>query len=135
MTVLPQDFGGQYNMKKETLFLLLLGGAAGFVNGLLGTGGGIILLFGSLLLSRGQKTDTRDRFAGTALVTMLLSVVSAILYAWQGKIAVHGLSSYLAPALVGGVVGAVLLDRLPTTFIERLFAVLVMVAGGLMLFR
>ena len=122
-------------MKKETRFLLLLGGAAGFVNGLLGTGGGIILLFGGLLAARSERSDTRDLFAGTALVTLLLSVVSAVIYFCRGKITTDGLAPYLLPALAGGALGAHLLDRLPTSLIERLFGVLVVVAGGLMLFR
>lgn len=122
-------------MKRKTLSLLLLGGAAGFVNGLLGTGGGIILLFGGLLLGKREKTDTRDLFAGTALVTMLLSTVSALLYFGHGKIDTAGLSPYLLPAVAGGATGAFLLDRLPTKALERLFALLTLVGGVLMLFR
>jgi uncharacterized membrane protein YfcA len=121
---------------KKILFLLLLGGVAGFVNGLLGSGGGVILLLGSLLTAtEGSSTDVRDRFAGTALVTMLLSAVSAILYFGHGKVALSALSSYLFPALAGGALGAYLLDRLPTVWAERLFAILTVVGGGLMLFR
>ncbi len=122
-------------MKKRTVFLLLLGASAGFVNGFLGTGGGIILLFGSLLLSKGKKTDTRDLFAGTALVTLCLSAVSAAIYFLRGSVATDGLPAYLLPAAAGGALGAWLLDRLPTKWVERLFALLVLIAGSLMLLR
>ncbi len=120
---------------RRSLPYLLLGSVAGFVNGLLGTGGGILLLFGSYLLNRGRKTDTRDLFASTALVTLILSAVSAVIYFLKGSVETASLPSYLIPALFGGALGAILLDRLPTRFLEKLFAVLVIVAGGLMLFR
>ena len=62
---------------KNALPYLLLGAAAGFVNGFLGTGGGILLLFGSYFLSHGHRVDTRDLLASTTLVTLILSAVSA----------------------------------------------------------
>lgn len=120
---------------RRSLPYLLLGSAAGFVNGFLGTGGGILLLFGSYFLNRSHKTDTRDLLASTALVTLILSAVSAAIYFHKGSIGTVSLPSYLIPALFGGALGALLLDRLPTSVLEKLFAVLVIVAGGLMLFR
>ncbi len=120
---------------KRAFPYLLLGALAGFVNGFLGTGGGILLLFGSYFLNRSRKSDTRDLFASTALVTLILSAVSAVVYFLKGSIGTDSLPSYLIPALFGGALGAFLLDRLPTGFLEKLFAVLVIVAGGLMLFR
>ncbi|MBQ4065087.1 MAG: TSUP family transporter [Clostridia bacterium] len=122
-------------MKRETVFLLLVGGVAGFVNGFLGTGGGILLLFGSILLEKRKKSDARDLFAGTALVTLCLSGVSAVIYFLKGMVPGEGLGTYLLPAAAGGAVGAFLLDRLPTKWVERLFALLVLVAGGLLLLR
>lgn len=119
----------------STLSYLLLGASAGFINGFLGTGGGILLLFGSYFLSRGRKTDMRDLLASTALVTLILSAISAVIYFLKGSVGTASLPSYLIPALLGGALGALLLDRLPTRFLEKLFAVLVIVAGGLMLFR
>jgi uncharacterized membrane protein YfcA len=120
---------------RRSLPYLLLGGIAGFINGFLGTGGGILLLFGSFFLSRGRKTDMRDLLASTALVTLILSAISAVVYFLKGSVGTASLPSYLIPALLGGALGALLLDRLPIRFLEKLFAVLVIVAGGLMLFR
>ena len=61
--------------------------------------------------------------------------MSAVIYFLKGSVETASLPSYLIPALFGGALGAILLDRLPTRFLEKLFAVLVIVAGGLMLFR
>lgn len=119
----------------STLSYLLLGASAGFINGFLGTGGGILLLFGSYFLSRRDEQNTRDLLASTALVTLALSAVSAVIYALREPIVTDQLPSYLIPAAIGGALGAWLLDRLPTSFLEKLFALLVIVAGGLMLLR
>lgn len=119
----------------STLSYLLLGASAGFINGFLGTGGGILLLFGSYFLSRRNEQNTRDLLASTALVTLALSAVSAVIYASREPIVTDRLPSYLIPAAIGGALGAWLLDRLPTSFLEKLFALLVIVAGGLMLLR
>lgn len=120
---------------KNALPYLLLGAAAGFVNGFLGTGGGILLLFGSYFLSRGHRVDTRDLLASTTLVTLILSAVSAVIYFRKGSVETASLPSYLIPALCGGALGASLMERIPTVFLEKLFALLVMVAGTLMMFR
>ena len=115
--------------------LLVLGAAAGFVNGFLGTGGGIILVLGGLFWGKGQNTDAKDLFAGTVLVTLILSAVSAAVYLWQGSLPFGEFPPYLLPALTGGAAGAWLLDRVPNRWTKRLFALLVILGGFLMLSR
>jgi len=112
---------------------LLFGGLAGFVNGLFGTGGGIVLLFGSLY--RKGEEDKRDAFAGTLAVTVVLSAVSGVFYALRGQIGGGIPLRYCLPAVAGGALGACLLDRCPVVWLSRLFAVLVMVAGAILLVR
>ena len=120
---------------KNALPYFLLGALAGFVNGFLGTGGGIVQLFASYFLRRGRQVDTRDLLASTTLVTLILSAVSAVIYFRQGNVDAAALPAYLIPALCGGALGASLMERVPTVFLEKLFALLVMVAGTLRLFR
>ncbi len=113
----------------------LLGAVAGFVNGFLGTGGGIVLLLGTAWLDRRASQDPRDRYAGTALVMLLLSGLSAAVYFATGRVKAEAFAGSLLPAAVGGAVGAWLLDRIPTVWLDRIFACLTLVAGGLLLLR
>ena len=127
--------GGDPARRRTGLRALLLGGAAGLVNGFFGTGGGMILLCFALRHDVRAGRDPRDTFAETLVVTLCLSAVSAVVYALRGALPGGFPFRYCLPALIGGMLGALCLDRCPTGLLRRLFAVLATVAGALMLFR
>ena len=123
--------------------LLIIGGlAAGFINGLLGAGGGILLVFmlGALLPSTeitkdGKSADKRDIFAN-ALASMLpVTVISVISYAARGGIHLEGAEIYVFPAIIGGLLGAWLLDKIRFSTARRLFSFIVIVSGIAMLLK
>ena len=129
----------------RALFLLLLiGGATGFVNGLLGAGGGIVLIY---LMRYAQKrlapmpkqfslpSDSRDVFAGALAVTLPLSLFSAAKYATAGRLNLSNFAPLILPSLLGGLLGGFLLDRLKLPWIRTLFSLLVLVSGVLMIVR
>lgn len=119
---------------KTLLKLLLLGTAAGFVNGLLGSGGGIIAVFGltSLIADSDGK---RDVFANALAVMIPVSLVSAISYISAGRTDLDGFGVYIIPAAIGGVIGAFLLDRIRVPVIKKLFAALVIWSGIYLMIR
>lgn len=132
---------GQAGM--TVLFLLLLGAGAGFINGLLGTGGGILLVYVMRTYARRHRTSDvqenasaqRDVYA-TALSTMLpISVFSAVHYARAGALDLQAFSPFLLPSVIGGLIGGWLLDRLGLDWLKRLFALLVLISGVLMIVR
>lgn len=105
---------------------------AGTVNGLLGTGGGIILIFMLSSLDAGEK---RDIFATTVLCILLLSIVTAFIYSRKGLIDFAFSFSLLVPALAGGAVGALLLDKINLNFLRKIFAAMVIYCGFSMVFN
>ena len=118
--------------ERRSSTLWLLGGVAGFVNGFLGTGGGLILVLGLTRLIPEQ--DLRDRLASAALTSLLFSAVSAVIYLTGGCLPTAHLPAVLPSAAAGGAIGALLLDRLPAGFLKALFACLAVIAGALLLF-
>lgn len=127
------------NSRQSTSLLIAGGLAAGFLNGLLGAGGGILVVFVlSAVLpasANASPTDRRDVYAN-ALASMLpVTAVSAISYAARDVIRVDGALSYVFPAIAGGLLGALLLDRLPFTAIRRLFTLIIIFSGIVMLLR
>ena len=122
--------------------LLGTGLAAGMINGLLGTGGGIVVV---LVLSawyrRMQVGTTVSHDAAksvyvTSLLTMLpVSLFSALQYAQKGRLELSSFAPYLLPALIGGLVGGVVLDRVRLPFLQKLFALLLLISGVRMLLR
>ena len=127
-------------------FLLLLGFSSGFLNGLLGSGGGILLV---LLLSRLRShpfaTDNkllpltdlspRDFYANALSVMLPLSLLSAGHYWRAGALSIQFFPRFLLPAVFGGLAGGWMLDRLQLRWIKFLFAVLILISGFVMLLR
>ena len=128
-------------VSSTALFLLLLGAAAGFLNGLLGTGGGIVLVYVMQWYRRRRggphvlPDQARDVYA-TALAVMLpISIFSSFHYANAGALDFNAFAPMLLPSVVGGILGGWLLDRLKLDLLKRLFALLVLISGILMIVR
>lgn len=113
--------------KLRVILLGILAIFAGIVNGFLGTGGGIVLMFALSLIPNSDDTSTRDRFATLIAVILPLSLVSVLTY---GKsVDLSTASPYIVPGILGGIAGALLLDKLSVKIVKRLFAAMVIWAG------
>ena len=53
----------------------------------------------------------------------------------RATIKLGGFGAFILPAIVGGVIGGYLLNRINTVLLKRLFAVLVVVSGILLIVR
>ena len=115
--------------------LLVCGLAAGMINGLLGTGGGIILVLGLSRICRGTLPDRRDVCANALVVTLTLTLLSTALYIKGGNAPPADLSRFVLPGAVGGLVGGLLLGKITPGALGKLFAVLLIVSGIFMLIR
>jgi uncharacterized membrane protein YfcA len=125
--------------EKESLLrvarLSLTGLLAGVANGLLGAGGGIIAAFGLLREYRGDL-EPKDAYAGALSVMLPLSLLSFLRYLGAGALSsAPPLGIYLVPALLGGASGALLLARLGNRALRRLFGILVVWSGILLIIR
>ncbi|MBQ8398324.1 MAG: sulfite exporter TauE/SafE family protein [Clostridia bacterium] len=114
--------------------LLLCGVGAGFINGLLGAGGGVVLVF-VLAAALGHEADGRDVYATALAVTLPVTLFSVWRYAGAGTLDVTGFARFLLPAVLGGAAGGWLLDRIDVRVTKRIFAGIVIVSGLSMLFR
>ncbi len=115
----------------RAVLLALSSFAGGVLNGLLGTGGGIILLFAlTMLLS---PEHTKEAFVISSAAVLVFSAVSVLFYG-RGNGVHTGLFPPLAMAAAGGgIVGALLLDRLSTGGLRKIMAVLFIYTGAKML--
>lgn len=110
--------------KKLTL-LAVCGALAGFLNGFLGTGGGIIILFA---LPKLLKGDVKDNFAFCVAAVFAFCCISACFNIVQNEMPAN-VGSFALPALVGGFVGAAMLDKVNADFLKILFAAILIYAG------
>ncbi len=117
-------------------FIILVSFAAGAVGGLFGTGGGILIvaLF-SRIFRDSSGIDRKDIFAMTVLTVALISVSSFLSYVKHDAVEISNLLPTVIPALIGGVLGAFLLDKLNLKLLNLVFSVLIVYAGCVLLFR
>lgn len=103
-----------------------LGGvAAGFVNGLLGSGGGMLAV---PALER-AGLDARRAHASSIAVILPLSAMSAALYLSSGRVSLTDALPYLPGGVAGAVLGALLMRRISPVLLHRLFGGFALWAG------
>lgn len=104
---------------------------SGFINGLFGSGGGMTLL---PVLKR-QGLSQHEAHASSLCVTFALSLVSTGLYLWDGRFSFETVFPYLPGGVLGAILGGLLLNKIPPLLLRRFFGLLVLLAGGRLLFR
>ena len=113
----------------QILPLIAIGLGAGFLNGLLGAGGGILIVFGLRKLLKRSLKDPRAIFPTAIAVMLPLSLLSAWQYARAGSLQLSYFGWLILPAIAGGVIGALLLRRISVKALSRLFAAVVLISG------
>jgi len=117
---------------KNNIILSVSSVTSGMLNGFAGTGGGIILYFVLKFLRKrdnDKNTDAKDIMATIISVIIPMSIVSSVIYMATGKMIYGELFKYIPAALTGGIIGAVLLDKLKLKIVKKLFAVMIIYAG------
>ena len=121
-----------FRVGRDTMRRLYLPGMiTGFLNGLLGAGGGLVLL---LFLKRSGKLPAHKAHA-TALAVMLpLSVLSACIYMGSAEVSL-GMAMWLAlGGMAGGYTGARFLKRVKPAHLGKILGVLLIFSSLRMVF-
>lgn len=114
----------------RALTLAATGALAGLINGMLGTGGGIISVFAlTKIYAASAEYSTKDIFAMTYASSAVMSVAAAVMYLARGSFALGDAAPFILPSVVGGIAGAILLDHVKADVFRKLFALLVIWAG------
>ncbi len=132
------------NGKLAAASLFLCGLAAGILNGLIGVGGGVLIIYFLTYLNdkihpSSLSPERPDMFAAAVASVLPMTAVSVAALLWGGydiptdcEIKV---SDFIPPAAVGGVIGALLLDKISTVWLGRIFSALTIWAGVSMILR
>ncbi|MCH9613691.1 MAG: hypothetical protein SP1CHLAM54_07000 [Chlamydiia bacterium] len=112
---------------------ILIGAVAGYLSGLLGIGGGVIITpaLYYLFLKMGLPYDNLMKYAiATSLSSMIISTLSAaIAHKKRGGINTHAFFGLLPGVLVGGVLGAFIATVLPAYVLKLIFAIYAITVG------
>ncbi|MBQ8859151.1 MAG: TSUP family transporter [Clostridia bacterium] len=111
----------------RALLLAVLSFLAGVLNGLLGTGGGMILLFtlGALL----PREQAKECFVISTVGVLVFSAISTLFYTRGGSISLSLLPRFALPAAAGGLAGALLLNKVSVRLLRKIFAALLVYSG------
>ena len=119
------------NLVKRKLFLILAGSLTGICNGLFGGGGGMITVpFLTMLCGY----ETKKAHATAIAVILPVSVISAVIYTLKGFLKFDLSLAVGVGVIAGGILGALMLKKFSNKVIEKIFAVIMLVAGVKMLF-
>ncbi len=110
---------------------ILFGAAAGFVNGLLGSGGGMI----AVPALRSQGLGPQKAHATSIAVISPMCLLSAAIYLFRGDVSITDALPYLPAGALGAFIGAKLLPKISDTLLRRLFGAFAVWAGLRMLLR
>lgn len=123
---------------KKGIATVTLGGLlAGLCNGLLGAGGGIVVVLAFSAALPRDEDSRRSLYANALCVMLPLSLLTLATYALKGNIPNGFLGAdyalLLVGAAIGGVLGALILDKLPSSILKKAFALLTVLSGILMI--
>ena len=115
-------------LKKHTL-LGGLSALAGIINGFVGTGGGIILIFLFYLLRSGEGSDFKDDLVMTVTAVIPMSATALFFYAGGTNVDFEIIGRLFIPIAIGGVIGAYLMDKIDKKWLTVIFSALMIYSG------
>lgn len=120
------------NLKAWRNKKIIIGGAlAGFVNGLLGSGGGMIAV--PALEKSGMSA--KESHSGSIAVILPLSIFSACMYVTGDRVELTDALPYIPAGVIGAFFGAWLMKKISSDLLRRIFGAFAIWAGIRMLMR
>lgn len=125
---------GVINVKIRRFFdwKIIVGGAlTGFINGMLGAGGGMVAV---PVLER-SGADAKEAHSGSIAVMLPLSLFSAAVYLHSEQVTFSDVLPYLPAGILGALGGVWLMNRISPALLHKIFGVFALWAGVRMLKR
>lgn len=122
---------GQKNGKYFDKRIIAGGSAAGLVNGLLGSGGGMV----AVPALENSELSPKQAHSGSVAIMLPLSALSAFMYIRGGRVAISDALPYLPAGMIGALVGGLLMNRISTRLLRKIFGAFAIWAGARMLMR
>lgn len=119
-------------MKRTVCAAIIAGALAGFVNGLVGAGGGLVMYYAMSMIKRSRSKNTAKRLADSLAVCLPMSLISAVTL--KSDIGSKDITLvFILFGVIGGVLGARFSSRLPDAALRVIFAAILLIGGIKML--
>lgn len=116
---------------KKKLILIFSGILTGFVNGLLGAGGGML----AVPALKKAGLDQKDAHRNAVAVILPMTVLSAALYLFGGRVSISDVYPYILGGLSGALLGTVCLKKISGKALGVVFGGFMIYAGVRMIFK
>ena len=110
----------------KNIITVFFGLAVGFINGIFGGGGGMIVV---PVLTYFLKKPIKIAHATAILIILPITLVSAIVYFINGDVVLFRTLAVTSGTVVGGVIGALLMGKLKSKTVGLIFSALMLIAG------
>ena len=117
--------------RKENLVTALSGVSIGFVNGLLGAGGGII----AVPILKRLGLERKEAHANAVAVILPITLLSAALYLFKGYVSLADSFIFIPGGLLGSLIGTYCLKKISPVWLKRIFGGFMVYAGVRLLLR
>ncbi len=104
----------------------LSGVLTGFVNGLFGAGGGMLMV---PLLTRFCAVEDKEAFATSLCIVLPISLVSLVVYAMGGNLELQNAIPYLLGGSLGGIAAGLSYRKVSAGFLHKVLAVVILFGG------
>ena len=131
---LLKNYCNQNNVKNNSsnIFLLIaLGLLIGFINGFFGGGGGMICV---PILFYVLRLPDKNAHATTILIMLPLSIASFVIYLIKGSIVLNYAVTISIGFVIGGILGAFLLNKINNVVLQFVFAFIIILGGIKLIF-
>lgn len=102
----------------------------GFLNGLFGAGGGMVAV---PLLKKNNLSEQKAHATSISII-LPLSTLSGFLYMRSGHVNFGDVWPYIPGGFAGAIVGAVMLKKIPSKWLRKVFALFMIYAAVRMVF-
>ncbi|MDF2566737.1 MAG: hypothetical protein K0R90_193 [Oscillospiraceae bacterium] len=111
-------------------YYYILGLVAGVLNGLFGSGGGVVVV---PMLEKAEFEQKKAHATSIAII-LFLSIISTVLYLINKNFDFTKALIYLPGGFVGAAVGAIALKKISNDLLRRIFGAIIVISAIRMLF-
>lgn len=115
---------------KKTPYMAVSGVVSGFLNGLFGSGGGVV----AVMFLRKIIGDEKKAHASATLMILIMSIVSFAFYAMYGHVDWANGWRFVPGGIIGAILGTIFLKKIKTDKLKKLFGLVLVISGTVMLF-
>lgn len=116
---------------KQNIFIALGGITIGFVNGLLGAGGGML----AVPILKKCGFSQKEAHTNAIAVILPITLLSASLYLLKGYVTLKDAFIYMPTGLIGSLFGTYILNKISPVLLKKVFGGLMIYAGVRLLLK